>query len=494
MKNSHTHFLKLTAVTIITLFMSSTVFAQVQQDTSARDTSNQQQTSPQEQYQRTDTKDYDKGVDYSETLDKNELPQEVNNSLDELYPAHDISEVFRGDDDSFKVKVKNENDQAVVYYSSDGDFLRAENLSGLQQEGAFPQEQGQRTQESQDQDQWGTDERGNQQGTQIETDTESRRDNEGTDRSTMGTDTDDKDHKMRNESSAYPQKQSQHMGDDMRSNMDKMHDKGIEYSKKLDKSELPQEVTSSLDELYSAHEIEEIHRGDDDSYKVKVKNQDDVAVVYYSSEGDFLRAENKSDTRQGANPQQQGQRINETQRNQQETQENQWGTQDNNQGTATPQEQSQRTEEQDDDLSMQGERRTDSEWGADNPSGTRANRTGSESERTDNQYGTTMETDTTGQSMGQDRGVSPQEQSQEAGDDKEYSEEVGKNDLPELITNSVDELYPDYEIKKAYRANDGSYKIKIENQDEKVALFYDSSGYFVRDEKKSEMKDTNEDW
>ena len=107
MKNLNTQFLKITAIIIITLFMSSTIFAQVKQDTSARDTSNQQQTYPLEQNQRADSKDYDKGVDYSETIDQNELPQEVNNSLEELYPAHAISKVFKGEDDSFKIKVKN---------------------------------------------------------------------------------------------------------------------------------------------------------------------------------------------------------------------------------------------------------------------------------------------------------------------------------------------------------------------------------------------------
>jgi hypothetical protein len=218
MKKLQTKLSKITAITILMLFMSSTVFAQVKQDTSARDTSNQQQTSPQEQNQWTDSKDYDKNIDYSETIDQNELPQEVNSSLEELYPAHDISEVFKGNDDSYKVKVKNDNDEAAVYYSSEGEFLRAENLSGLQQEGALPQEQsqgtrepgnqqgyqmgtgtdnqrnqeqGQRTMESQQ----GSADHGNQQGSQMGTGTDNQRNEQGTYTGTMGTGTDARDNR-----------------------------------------------------------------------------------------------------------------------------------------------------------------------------------------------------------------------------------------------------------------------------------------------------------
>ena len=69
----------------------------------------------------------DEDVDYSEELEKNDLPAAVTKSLKELYPAHEIEKVFRGSDDSYKVKVKNQNKETVVYYSSKGDFLRTDN-------------------------------------------------------------------------------------------------------------------------------------------------------------------------------------------------------------------------------------------------------------------------------------------------------------------------------------------------------------------------------
>ncbi len=79
--------------------------------------------------------------------------------------------------------------------------------------------------------------------------------------------------------------------------------------------------------------------------------------------------------------------------------------------------------------------------------------------------------------------ASPQEQSQITGDgDVDYSREINENELPEMITNSLDEWYPEHEI-EAYRGEDGSYKVKVKNQDEEVAVYYNSQGYFLRDEK-----------
>jgi hypothetical protein len=327
------------------------------------------------------SKDSDQGVDYSNTIEENELPQEVTSSLDELYPAHEIEEIHRGDNDSYKVKVKNEDDVAVVYYDSEGSFLRANNLRGLQQEGVLPQEQSQKTQESQNQ--WETDSRSNQQKSQKGTGTYKQDDHRETGQGTMGTGTGDRDNQ-------------------------------------------------------SSSAVENNQKGTTGTY--------------------------------------------DTERSQQQSQR---GT-INNESSAYPQEQNRKVKEKD-EASMKGERKTDAEWR------TGDNRTGNQPGSTRNKYGTTTKADTTGQVRGQDR-VSPQEQSQVIGKDKDYSEEVKENDLPELITNSLNELYPDYDIKEAYRANDGSYKVKIENSDDEIAVYYDSSGYFLTDEKKSEMKDANKDW
>src|SRR5690554_3202506 len=81
---------------------------------------------PQSQAQRGED---DGDVDYSEEIEQDELPEAVASSIKELYPAHEIDQVYRGDDDSFKVKVKNDNDKAVIYFNTNGDFLRAKNLN-----------------------------------------------------------------------------------------------------------------------------------------------------------------------------------------------------------------------------------------------------------------------------------------------------------------------------------------------------------------------------
>jgi uncharacterized protein YbaA (DUF1428 family) len=601
MKKFNKRIFQITAMAVIFLFMSTSVFAQTQEtqkDTTSQDTtsqsSEQQEALPQEQNQYTnqgmDSQEADKGVDYSETIDKSELPQEVNSSLDELYPAHEISEVFKGNDDSFKVKVKNEDDEAVVYYNSEGDFLRAKNLSGLQQEGALPQEQGQSTQGSQNQDQWGTDTERTQQGTQqseMESDNDNISGQQGTQEGTWGdrADSDETETQqgtsegtmqedddmntgtserstqsetqqgtwgtqsstMDNESSAYPQQQNQKDDDAFRS---KDSDKGVDYSETVEESDLPKEVTNSLDELYPAHEISEISKGDDDSFKITVKNKDDEAVVYYSSEGEFLRAKSSSDMQGSAYPQEQGQRTQgmedkdewgtdtrstqqgtqmgtdsddpsvdqgtqgtwgtgtgnsetrkETQQNEMGTgadkNEDNWGTDNQgahesawekdtlgtstrqDEGSAYPQEQNQQTDDQ-------------NNWG-----------TGTGDDRSNaNQQGAAKPDTTEAEEYIQDRTIdsdytSPQEQSQVTLDtDEDYSEEIKERELPESVTNSLEELYPEHDVDKAYRGNDGSFKVKVKDGDDEVSVFYDSEGMFLRDEKKDDNKekDTNQDW
>ncbi len=700
MKNFNYKILKVMAFSVIMLFMSSSVYAQVQenqQDTTAQDTTiqmnEQQQTMPQEQNQQTgdDMKSQhpDEGVDYSETIEQSELPQEVNSSLDELYPAHEVQEAYRGEDDSFKVKVKNETDEAVIYYDSEGKFLRAENLTGLNQQGTLPQEQGQRTMESQQ------DTAGYQQDMPQDDQQETP---QGTQEDQWGTQDDDQESEMQNEDTAVPQEQNQRTDDNLRS---QDFDKGVNYSETIQEGDLPQEVTSSLDELYPAHEIQEISKGDDDSYKVKVKNEDDVAVVYYDSQGDFQRAQNLSGLdQQGALPQEQGQRtedddsthegMHQGTMQQQDTQQNEWesdtpesgtdmpqgtepqeqnqriedveesqdadrwGTenrmpeqersQDDNQGnwesdttdmknegdtlsqegsafpqeqnqqmegnqdeekfednwgsedmgahqstwkdgegypqeqnqqttdddgmeeqgdhstwmggegtdttstparidttavyknqweegafeegedTATPQEQNQQSTDWEDadttetttpvdtsavyqnqmredntldsdDTAFPQEQNQQSKWGDADTTNT-SDEYGTPADTTD-MYNDQMMEDNT---LDGDDSASPQEQYQTTGDeDVEYTEEIQENELPETVTSSLDELYPEHEIEEVYRGDDGSFKVKVKNNEDKVAVYYDSEGLFSRDEQLNSMleednKDTNQDW
>jgi hypothetical protein len=81
----------------------------------------------------------------------------------------------------------------------------------------------------------------------------------------------------------------------------------------------------------------------------------------------------------------------------------------------------------------------------------------------------------------EDHSTLPQEQHQLG--DVEYDEEVQESDLPEAVANSLDELYPDHDVKKAFRGSDNSYKVKIENGDDKSVVYFDSAGQFVKSEK-----------
>ena len=77
---------------------------------------------PQEQNQQSSMDD----VDYNDEIEENELPESVSTSLKELYPAHEVSKAYRGDDNSYKVEVENDNDKASVFFNSNGEFVKAE--------------------------------------------------------------------------------------------------------------------------------------------------------------------------------------------------------------------------------------------------------------------------------------------------------------------------------------------------------------------------------
>lgn len=62
-------------------------------------------------------------VEYEEEIEESELPATVTTSLETMYPDADIEKVYRGTDNSYKVKVKNGDEKSVVYYDSDGVFL-----------------------------------------------------------------------------------------------------------------------------------------------------------------------------------------------------------------------------------------------------------------------------------------------------------------------------------------------------------------------------------
>lgn len=92
----------------------------------------------------------------------------------------------------------------------------------------------------------------------------------------------------------------------------------------------------------------------------------------------------------------------------------------------------------------------------------------------------------------EDQSTFPQEQHQLG--DAEYNDEIQESELPETVSNSLDELYPDHDVKKAFRGSDNSYKVKIENGDDKSVVYFDATGQFVKSEKdKDHKKDRNDD-
>jgi hypothetical protein len=66
----------------------------------------------------------------------------------------------------------------------------------------------------------------------------------------------------------------------------------------------------------------------------------------------------------------------------------------------------------------------------------------------------------------------------------EYNEEVKSADLPAAITRSLNEKYPGYKTEKAFRAKDGTYKVKVSKGDEAQTLFFDERGESVKMHKK----------
>lgn len=58
--------------------------------------------------------------------------------------------------------------------------------------------------------------------------------------------------------------------------------------------------------------------------------------------------------------------------------------------------------------------------------------------------------------------------------------EITKEELPEAVTAAISETYAGYEIEKAFIGSDGIYKVKLFGGEEKIAVFYNSSGEFVK--------------
>lgn len=58
--------------------------------------------------------------------------------------------------------------------------------------------------------------------------------------------------------------------------------------------------------------------------------------------------------------------------------------------------------------------------------------------------------------------------------------EIQKEDLPEAVTAALNETYAGYSIEKAFSGSDGTYKVKLLKGDEKIAVFYNADGEFIK--------------
>jgi hypothetical protein len=75
-----------------------------------------------------------------------------------------------------------------------------------------------------------------------------------------------------------------------------------------------------------------------------------------------------------------------------------------------------------------------------------------------------------------------------------YDDEITEKEIPEGIMNSLKNSYPEYKIASAFRGSDGSYKIMLALKNEKVAVFYNVDGDFLKLEADKEEETINEQW
>lgn len=68
-------------------------------------------------------------------------------------------------------------------------------------------------------------------------------------------------------------------------------------------------------------------------------------------------------------------------------------------------------------------------------------------------------------------------------------EKMNVEDLPETVTQAISEGYADYTLAEAYMGTDGSYKVKLTKDEEKVKVFFNANGEFLKIEQADDTKD-----
>lgn len=61
--------------------------------------------------------------------------------------------------------------------------------------------------------------------------------------------------------------------------------------------------------------------------------------------------------------------------------------------------------------------------------------------------------------------------------------EIKVAELPAAISQTITDKYPGFKVEKAYLGKDGSYKVTVSKAEEKLNLFYNEKGEFLKIEK-----------
>jgi|GEM_PF-5866043 len=504
MKNLKTKKFAITALTIG--FFAGTAFGQVPQTQQQDQDQSQQQTSTQDQNQRSSHPD--KGVDYSDQVQESELPQAVTSSLDELYPVHEISAIHRGDDDSYRVKVENKDDKAYVYYSSEGNFLRARNEKDIP-EGTFsqsqsdwntqgtatPQEQSQRTREEGTSGQMEKDMEHDDHGT-MGTSNDQRT-------GTMGTGTQDRtgtsnqDWDSQTPDTTRWEDSDSDRGTGTTGTQDRTgtwgtddNDRGTGTQGTMGTGTQDRTGTGTGTDTWGTDDAD---RGTETGTQgtMGTGTQDRTGTGTWGTDTDrgtetgtqgTMGTGTQDTTRWGTDADRgtgtQGTMGTGTQnRTGTGTQDTtSWGRDYDDSGTGTHYDRGS-------DQGTTGTFGQDSiETGTEGTTGT-----GSMGTESDNTMGTQGQTGTQGNAY-------PQEQNQRSSlDDVEYDNEIEENELPESVTTSLKELYPAHEVSKAFRGEDNSYKVEVKNDNDKASVFFNADGEFVKAESEEDSGLFNKD-
>jgi hypothetical protein len=59
-------------------------------------------------------------------------------------------------------------------------------------------------------------------------------------------------------------------------------------------------------------------------------------------------------------------------------------------------------------------------------------------------------------------------------------EEISTDELPEAVNTSIQEGYGDYTVSQAFKGDDGTYKAALEKDDEKISVFFNEAGEFLK--------------